>query len=113
MKRTSQTHRGADLQNLLFPSTATRIGIWNVRTLYETGKSAQATREMDRYGLDILGLSEVRWTGDGEQILASGHVLLYSGLPKEDNVHMTHSPISIIVYQCHFKCHFISKNIKI
>ena len=88
MKRTSQTHRGADLQNLLFPSTATRIGIWNVRTLFETGKSAQATREMDRYGLDILGLSEVRWTGDGEQILASGHVLLYSGLPKEDNVHM-------------------------
>ena len=27
----------------------TRIGFWNVRTVYETGKLAQATAEMGRY----------------------------------------------------------------
>jgi hypothetical protein len=32
----------------------TRIGSWNVRTLFRKGKLAQLNREMDRYKLDIL-----------------------------------------------------------
>ena len=32
----------------------TRIGFWNVRTVYETGKLAQATAEMRRYNLTSL-----------------------------------------------------------
>jgi hypothetical protein len=39
----------------------TRIGSWNVRTLFQKGKLAQLDREMDRYKLDILGVREVRW----------------------------------------------------
>ncbi len=41
---------------------AIRIGAWNVRTLYEAGRTALVAREMEKYGLEILGLSEVRWT---------------------------------------------------
>jgi hypothetical protein len=31
-----------------------------VRTLFQKGKLAQLSREMDRYKLDILGVSEVK-----------------------------------------------------
>lgn len=67
--------------------TVSRIASWNVRSLYETGKAAQAAREMDRYNLEILGLSEVRWTSSGAVTLSSGHTLLYSGPPNEDDNH--------------------------
>ena len=38
--------------------TKTRIGFWNVRTMYETGKLAQVTVEMRWYNLHVLGVSE-------------------------------------------------------
>ena len=39
---------------ILSAKTKTRIGFWNVRTMYETGKLAQVKAEMRRYNLDIL-----------------------------------------------------------
>ena len=33
--------------------------------LYQVGKLAQLLREYDAYQLDILGVSEMRWTGSG------------------------------------------------
>ena len=75
------------LMNLLSAKSTTYIGTWNVRTLYEAGKAAQVAREMDRYKLDILGLSEVRWVTSGKAMLATGHILLYSGLPNETDNH--------------------------
>ena len=50
---------------ILSAKTKTRIGFWNVRTMYETGKVALVTAEMRRYNLHILGISESRWTGSG------------------------------------------------
>ena len=77
----------ADLRkNLLSPKTASRIGVWNVR-MYETGKAAQVPREMNKYRLEILGLSEVKWISSGQVNLASGHQLLYSGPSDEEGVH--------------------------
>ena len=38
----------------------TRLGFWNVRTMYDTGKLAHVTSEMRRYHIDILGVSESR-----------------------------------------------------
>ena len=79
MKRASQTfsREEADLRkNLLSSKTASRIGVWNVRTMYETGEAAQVARDMDKYRLEILGLSEVRWTSSGQVNQASGHQLL-------------------------------------
>ena len=45
--------------------TTTLIGFWNVRTMYEQGRVAQVIAEMKRYKLDILGVSESRWTKSG------------------------------------------------
>lgn len=59
--------------------TTTNIGTWNVRTMFETGKTAQVAAEMRRYNLDLLGISESRWTGSGQHKLATGELLLYSG----------------------------------
>jgi len=51
---------------LLTAKSPTKIGTWNVRTLYSTGKLAQVLNEMKHYKLDILGISEMRWTDSGE-----------------------------------------------
>lgn len=69
--------------------TTINIGTWNVRTMYETGKSAQVAAEMRNYNLSILGISESRWTGSGQRRLASGELLLYSG-HEEDGAPHTH-----------------------
>ncbi|CAF1545778.1 unnamed protein product [Rotaria sordida] len=42
------------------------VGTWNVRTLWATGKLELLRNEMKHYRYDIIGISEVRWTGKGE-----------------------------------------------
>ncbi|XP_071042993.1 craniofacial development protein 2-like [Parasteatoda tepidariorum] len=61
------------------PKHKLRIGAWNVRTMYQCGKSRQVSMEMDRYQLDILGISELRWTGFGKIKTGSEQIILYSG----------------------------------
>ena len=34
--------------------------------MYSTSKTAQIVKEMGNYQLDILGMSECRWTGSGK-----------------------------------------------
>lgn len=53
--------------------------------MYITGRTAQIEMEMDRYRLDIIGLSEIRWPMNGKTTLQSGKLMLYSG--KEDGLH--------------------------
>lgn len=85
MTRNSQTRKEAALSmNLLSHKRSTLIGTWNVRTMYETSKTAQVAREMERYNLDILGLSEVRWLSSGKISLTNGQTLIYSGRPEGD-----------------------------
>ena len=47
--------------------------------MFETGKTAQVTKEMVRYDLDILGVSECRWTGAGRKKTRDGFTILFSG----------------------------------
>ena len=56
-----------------------RIGTWNVRTMYQLGKFANVEREMRRLTVDIMGVSEVRWTGAGSVDLEEGGCFIYSG----------------------------------
>src|SRR5574337_1233535 len=41
------------------------IGIWNVRSTNQ-GKLEVVKQEMARVNIDILGISEIKWTGMGE-----------------------------------------------
>ena len=41
------------------------IGTWNVRSMNQ-GKLEVVKQEMTRVNVDILGISELRWTGMGE-----------------------------------------------
>ena len=51
--------------------------------MFETGKTAQVTKEMERYDLDILGVSECRWTGAGRKKTRDCFTILFSGKENE------------------------------
>lgn len=72
---------------LLTSKKTLRLGNWNVRTMYEAGKTAQIANEMKNYKISILGLSETRWTNSGQLRLASGETVLYSGHEDENASH--------------------------
>ena len=44
-----------------------RIGTWNVRSMNQ-GKLEVAKQEMARVNIDILGISELKWTGGLERV---------------------------------------------
>ncbi|XP_074841593.1 uncharacterized protein LOC142008310 [Carettochelys insculpta] len=73
-------------EGLSVPKTTTKIGTWNVRTLYQCEKLAQLLCEFDSYGMDILGTSEMRWTGSN-RLVSDGKTILYSG----NNSQYTHN----------------------
>ena len=72
-------------KSLTSPRHQVRVGTWNVRTMYETGKTAQVIKEMQRYKLNILGLSEVRWAGANKYQAPSGEAMYYSC--RQDGLH--------------------------
>ena len=55
----------------------------NIRTLFQVGKTGNVKKEFRKYRLDILGLSEMRWTGFGELRTSTGEYILYSGLEED------------------------------
>ena len=58
MTRDGQSRKEAVLPTTILSTKATtKIGTWNVRTMYESGKTAQVANEMQAYCLDILGIS--------------------------------------------------------
>ena len=56
---------------LLNPKSICNIGTWYVQTMYSTSKTAHVIKEMGKYKLDILGISECRWTGSGRMCTKS------------------------------------------
>ena len=70
---------------LLSMKVTTKIGTWNVRTMYETSKAAQVANEMRRYNIAVLGICESRWNGAGRITLATGEQLVYSGHENEQH----------------------------
>ena len=72
---------------LLSTRNNVNIGTWNVRTMYEAGKTAQVPAEMLRFNLALLGLCETRWTQSGQLLLTTGEIILYSGHEEDDAPH--------------------------
>lgn len=71
---------------LLSTKACVKIGQWNVRTMYETGKCAQVVSEMQRFNLDILGINEM-WNGFGKMTIATGEAILHSWKSEELDHH--------------------------
>ena len=55
-----------------------RIGTWNVRTMNRKGKLENLKREMERNSLDVVGVSEMRWRGEGD-FWSEKHRIIYAG----------------------------------
>jgi len=55
-----------------------KIGTWNVRTMNTKGKLENVKEEMRRNGLNVLGISEVRWKENGD-FSSDGFRVVYSG----------------------------------
>src|SRR5574340_123757 len=53
------------------------IGTWNVRSMNQ-GKLEVVKQEMARVNVDILGISELKWTGMGE-FNSDDHCIYYCG----------------------------------
>ena len=53
------------------------IGTWNVRSMNQ-GKLEVVKEEMARVNIDILGISELKWTGMGE-FNSDDHYIYYCG----------------------------------
>lgn len=70
-----------------------RIGTWNVRSLFQSGKTHNAIREMERLKIDILGVSEMRWPNVGK-CQVNGYYVYYSG--NDDPQHL--NGVGVIVH---------------
>ena len=55
-----------------------KISTWNVRSLYQKGKLENVKLEMGRLKVQILGLSETRWTKSGS-FRTEDYTMYYSG----------------------------------
>ena len=64
-----------------------KIGTWNMRTMFEANKAAQIARERRAYNITVLGLCETRWIQSGQVRLNTGEMILYSGHEEEDAHH--------------------------
>ena len=53
------------------------MGTWNVRSMIQ-GKLELVRQEMARVNIDILGISELKWTGMGE-FNSDDHYIYYCG----------------------------------
>ena len=80
-KSLREAHRPT--RSLATPKSKMRVGCWNVRTMYTVGKAAQVAREMERYRLDLMGLSEITWTGAGRIKMRNGYTMIYAGEKSE------------------------------
>ena len=58
------------------------IGTWKVRSMNQ-GKLEVVKQEMARVNVDILGISELKWTGMGEFNSDDYYILLRAGIPQK------------------------------
>ena len=73
------------------------IGTWNVRSMNQ-GKLEVVKQEMARVKIDILEISELKWTGMGE-FNSDNHYIYYCG--KES---LRRNGVAIIVKKKSLKC---------
>jgi exonuclease III len=60
-----------------------RFGTLNVGSLNKTGRKEEIIKMMIRRKIDILGLSETKWPGQGMKQMRRGHHIIWSGEKEE------------------------------
>ena len=75
------------MRALTHPKKTIRVGCWNMRTMYSTGKTAQVCREMAKYKAKILEISQCRWKGSGQVRTQTGVNIIFAG--RNDNQHQS------------------------
>jgi exonuclease III len=60
-----------------------RFGTLNVGSLNKMGRKEEINEMMIRRKIDILGLSETKWPGQGMKQLRKGHHIVWSGEKEE------------------------------
>ena len=55
------------------------VATWNVRTLYKIGQLASVIKEARRLQIDMLGVSETRWTGNGRYRVDENYEMIFAG----------------------------------
>ena len=73
------------------------IGTWNVSSKNQ-GKLEVVKQEMGRVNIDILGISELKWTGMGE-FNSDDHYIYYCGQES-----LRRNEVAIIVNKSSLKC---------
>ncbi|CAF0805508.1 unnamed protein product [Adineta ricciae] len=81
-RNTHTSYTTKNTQRLTLAKNSLTVGTWNVQTLWAAGKLELLRNEMKRFTYDIIGISEVRWTGKGE---TPNGDFIWSG---EETVHM-------------------------
>ena len=66
LEKTIHEYTTKNTQKLTLAKNTLTVGTWNVQTLWAAGKLELLRNEMKRFRYDIIGISEVRWTGKGE-----------------------------------------------
>ena len=75
------------------------IGIWSVKSMNQ-GKLEVVKQEMARVNTDILGISELKWTGMGK-FNSDNHCVYYCGqesLRRNDVAHMVNKRVQNVVF---------------
>ena len=76
-KRCSVVDESSGESKVLFCKEQYCVGTWTVRSMNQ-GKLDIINQEMARLNFDILGISELKWTGMGE-FNSDDHYIYYSG----------------------------------
>lgn len=71
-----------------------KMATWNVRSLKKPGKLENTIQEMTRLNIDIMGLSEIKWSDNGTYVKDNA-TLYYSGNPASQKDH--HHGVGILV----------------
>ena len=59
-----------------------------MRTVFSAGNTSIISQVMRHYQIDVLGITEARWTGSGVCKLKTGEIIYYSGNMEDNPQHL-------------------------
>lgn len=85
--------------SLRIPERTIKTSTWNVKTMFQEGKIHNTIQKMTRLGIDIMGVSEMRWSRTGLCSVGNYNVY-YSGNQEDHHIHGVGDIVSFNLQQC-------------